>query len=84
LEQIAYVQFTDVLDPARPRSSERPFPRRTMPGEGDLDLARFADTLRDRGWRGTVSVEIMNRASRDLPVEEFARQAATATRPFWS
>ncbi len=86
LEQIAYVQFTDVLAPREDGGAERGarrFPRRVFPGEGILDLARFAETLRDRGWSGTVSVEIMNRASRDLPVDEFARQAATSTAPFW-
>jgi sugar phosphate isomerase/epimerase len=83
-EQIAYVQFTDVIAPDEARPADRPFPRRALPGEGDLDLARFADTLRGRGWAGTVSVEVINRASRDLPVDEFARRAAAATRPYWA
>ena len=72
LEQIAYVHFTDVLVPEEVRTKERALPPRVFPGDGVLELSRFAQTLRDREWSGTVSVEIMNRASRDLPVGEFA------------
>ena len=84
LEQIAYVHFTDVLAPREDRTKDQALPRRVFPGEGILDLSRFAQTLRDREWSGTVSIEIMNRASRDLPVGEFARLAATAAAPFWT
>ena len=84
LEQIAYVQFTDVLTPKEDRTTKPALPPRAFPGDGVLDLSRFAQTLRDRGWSGTVSVEIMNRTSRDLPVDEFARLAATAAAPFWT
>jgi len=35
-------------------------PDTMWPGQGGLDLTRFASTLRDRGYDGLVSVEILN------------------------
>ena len=47
--------------------------RRTWPGDGEFDLARFTQTLRRRGWDGLVSVEVLSDQLRDLPVATFAR-----------
>lgn len=83
LEQIAYVQFADGLAPVLPDLMRETMDRRALPGEGVLELDRFAGTLRDRGWRGTVSVEVLNRELRAVPVEEFAHRAYTATARYW-
>lgn len=87
LERIAYVQFTDASVPTpqeRAAWAGRRLWRRAMPGEGDLDLERFAGTLRERGWAGTVSVEVLNRESAELPIGEFTRRACSATARYWS
>ena len=34
--------------------------RRAVPGEGVLELDRFAETMRDRGYDGIVSVEVLS------------------------
>src|SRR5690242_4988275 len=57
LERIAYVQFDDAPAPAGGSAMTETMHRRVMPGDGTFELERFATTLLDRGWSGTVSVE---------------------------
>lgn len=57
--------------------------RRAMPGEGELDLARFARTLTERGWAGLVSVEVLSASLRQLDIGTFARRAYETTAPYW-
>jgi len=57
--------------------------RRAMPGDGVFELHRFADTLRERGWNGVVSIEVLSRELNRLPLEEFARRAYESTRQYW-
>jgi sugar phosphate isomerase/epimerase len=83
LEQIAFVQFTDALDPLSDDVMSETTERRTWPGHGTLDLARFAATLTARGWDGLVSVEVLSRKHRELDVRTFARLAFETSRPFW-
>lgn len=83
LEQIAYVQFADGLPPVSDNGMDETTNRRALPGEGVFALERFASTLLDRGWQGTVSVEVLNRELRDLPVAEFSRRAFTTAARYW-
>jgi len=57
--------------------------RRVMPGDGTFELERFAATLLDRGWSGTVSVEVLNAGLRRLPVPEFAELAYRTAARYW-
>ncbi len=84
LEQIAYVQFADALAPLSDDLARETTERRAMPGEGVLELSRFSSTLLERGWEGTVSVEVLNRELSRLPVPEFARRAHTAAARYWT
>ncbi len=43
--------------------------RRALPGEGILELDRFATTLREKGYDGIVSVEVLSAELRELPVD---------------
>ena len=83
LELIAYVQFADALDPVTDKMMSETLNRRALPGEGVLDLRRFAGTLRDRGWEGLVSAEVLNHELRQRPVREFARRCYDATARYW-
>ena len=58
--------------------------RRTWPGEGELELTRFARTLLDRGWRGPVAVEVLSAQARTLSIEDYARRAHDTTVPYWT
>jgi sugar phosphate isomerase/epimerase len=83
LEHIAYVQFADALAPQSDRLMSETLNRRAMPGDGVLELDRFAGTLLDRGWQGLVSVEVLNREMRSMPIDDVARRAHEAARRYW-
>jgi sugar phosphate isomerase/epimerase len=84
LDDIAYLQFTDALEPEfRERMIHESLHRRALPGEGILELDRFAATLLDRGWDGTVSVEVLSAQLRELPVDELVGRLYTTTAAYW-
>ena len=57
--------------------------RRAVPGEGILDLKRFAATFLDRGWDGMVSVEVLSAALRQLPVDAVVERLYATTAAYW-
>jgi sugar phosphate isomerase/epimerase len=83
LDDIAYVQFTDASAPESQRLVRETLHRRALPGQGVLDLDRFAATLRDRGYNGIVSVEVLSAALRELPVDALVERLHDATAPYW-
>jgi sugar phosphate isomerase/epimerase len=84
LDDIAYLQFTDALAPeSRDRLVRETLHRRALPGEGILELRRFAATLLERGWDGTVSVEVLSAELRELPVDVLAGRLYATTAPYW-
>jgi sugar phosphate isomerase/epimerase len=85
LDDIAYVQFTDALQPEyRDRMIRESLHRRALPGDGILELNRFAATLLERGWDGTVSVEVLSAPLRQLTVEVLVQRLYSAAAPYWS
>lgn len=85
LDDIAYLQFTDALEPEdRDRMIRESLHRRALPGEGILELHRFAATLLDRGWDGTISVEVLSAPLRELPVDALVARLYETTAPYWS
>ena len=83
LSAIAYAEFDDAMPPASSDLINEMLHRRTMPGEGVLDCARFAGILRQRGFDGLVSVEVINREWRDRSVSDFARACHDTTRRYF-
>lgn len=83
LDEIAYVQFADARAPESDRLLRETTNRRVVPGEGILELERFARVLRDRGWEGTVSVEVLSSELRALPVPDVVRRLHDAAARFW-
>jgi sugar phosphate isomerase/epimerase len=80
--EIPFIQFDDgVTGAADPRDST--FHHRSMPGDGQFDLDAFAGVLRDVGFDGVVTFEVLSAELRDLDVGEFARRALTAARPYF-
>lgn len=84
LDRIAYIQFDDAPPPQSDDLLRETQQRRVMPGDGTLDLDRFASTLLDRGFEGVVSVEVLSEELRSLPAAEFAERAFAASRRYWS
>ena len=58
--------------------------RRALPGEGVLELHRFANTLRDRGYDGVVSMQVLSDELRALPIAEYTRRVYDAGARYWS
>ncbi len=84
LDEIAYVQFDDALAPEPDGNLRKEtMHRRALPGEGTLELERFASTLLDRGWAGTVSVEVLSAELRTLPAHELVQRIHETTAPYW-
>ncbi|WP_029433918.1 sugar phosphate isomerase/epimerase [Blastococcus sp. URHD0036] len=83
LEEIAYLQFNDAPAPVSEDGFDETMNRRLWPGEGTFELERFATTLLDRGWTGTVSVEVLNAELARLPVAQFASAAYASTARYW-
>ncbi|MEO8696067.1 MAG: sugar phosphate isomerase/epimerase family protein [Acidimicrobiales bacterium] len=73
-ERLAYVQLDDALEPSADLQHDT-MHRRALPGEGNLDLARFTSALRDRGFDGVVSLEVLSDTWRRESVEAFTAAA---------
>lgn len=74
LENLAYAQIADVLAPSGDPLHDT-MQRRGLPGEGQADLARFADALTARGYSGVLSFEVLSDVWRARPAADFARAA---------
>jgi sugar phosphate isomerase/epimerase len=85
LNAIAYAEFDDAL-PGEPGADliDETMHRRTFPGDGVLDCGRFATMLRERGYSGMVSVEVLDRAWRGKPLRDFAIACHTASARYWT
>jgi sugar phosphate isomerase/epimerase len=81
--EVAFVQFSDHPALESDDLAYEMLQRRTLPGQGQLDLERFVSVFDDKGYDGMVGVEIMSEALRALSYEEFARQAHDAAEPYW-
>ena len=57
--------------------------RRALPGDGILELDRFATTLREMGYDGIVSVEVLSAELRELPVDVLVRRLHDTSAPYW-
>jgi sugar phosphate isomerase/epimerase len=83
IETLGYVQFDDALPQMTDEVMNETVNRRTMPGDGEFDLHRFATTLSNRGWSGLVSVEVLSAELRSLDVPSFARRAFETSARYW-
>jgi sugar phosphate isomerase/epimerase len=83
-KHLGIVQFDDALPAISDDYANETMTRRAWPGEGELDLVTFADTIIDTGWNGTVSVEVLlGDRARQYDLEGFARLAHDTTAPYW-
>lgn len=82
---LGIVQFDDALPALSDDYATETMTRRAWPGEGELDLAAFADTIIGTGWDGTVSVEVLlGDRARQYDIEEYARVAHDTAAPYWT
>lgn len=82
---LGMVQFDDAMPAISQDYATETMTRRAWPGEGELDLATFADTIIDTGWNGSVSVEVLlGDRARQYGLEEFAQVAYDTAAPYWT
>jgi len=67
--------------PAKP-AAELTDPDRVYPGQGEMPLATYFEILRERGYRGPLSVELFNKSYYERPVDEIARNAYRGLQSF--
>lgn len=84
LRSIAYVEFCDALPAVSTDLMVETIERRTFPGEGTLEVARFADLLRERCHTGMVSVDILNRAYLQQPAGQFVERCHSSAVRYWA
>ena len=82
-QEIAYLQFADhaaigVDNPLHATVNER-----LLPGEGAFDLARFCAQLRETGFDGALSCEVLSSTWRGRAPAEYARAEFAASRRYW-
>lgn len=81
LERIKSIQIND--GPEQPVDADYyrdTVAHRLTPGTGSFDLTRFLATIRDRGYQGPVSVEVLSEDLRELPAERVCMELARGTR----
>jgi sugar phosphate isomerase/epimerase len=83
-DEIAYVQFNDHGPLASDDLLEETIHHRVMPGEGIFALDRFARVIQASGFDGIVGVEVMSHATRQQPIDVFAKRAMDSSRPYWA
>jgi sugar phosphate isomerase/epimerase len=83
-ERIAYIQFDDAPPPESGDLWEETMQRRVMPGEGTLDLERFATVIGASGFDGYVSLEVLNQELRQFPLPSFLDRAFLSMARYWS
>jgi sugar phosphate isomerase/epimerase len=84
VERIACIQFADARSPVTSDRMDEALNRRAMPGSGVLELDRFTWRLRQRGWDGVVSVQVLSAEWRRRPLHDFARLAHDSAARYWT
>jgi sugar phosphate isomerase/epimerase len=82
VDELAFVQFSDGCPPGADPGHDT-LHRRALPGDGEFDLDRFSASLRSKGFRGPVSIEVLSKELRTLPVHEFAHRTMETSRTYW-
>lgn len=70
-----WVQISDLAGVPRELASDAD---RVLPADGDLPIASFLQSVRDRGYNGWVSLELMNPTLWQLKASQIAELAAAA------
>ncbi len=83
LEEISYLQFDDHPELESDDLVMETLMRRAMPGEGVFELDRFCEVLREKGYDGVVSCEILSASTRGMELEAFATRVYETSKHYW-
>ena len=76
-ENLFHVQVSDVADRPRELAADAD---RILPGDGDFQIAPIMQRLRDIGYEGCVSLELLNPLFWQIPAKQVAEVGLTALR----
>lgn len=80
-EQIVHVHINDAPK-GIPVEQQHDFGR-VFPGEGVIDLTTFLSVIKAKGYKGSVSLEVLTRPALPGTPDELASRAARTTLPFF-
>jgi sugar phosphate isomerase/epimerase len=83
IDLVAYVQFDDARPVISSDLVDETINRRTFPGEGEFDLDGYVRRMRQKGFDGVVSVEVLDPQWRGGDLREFARRAYASSARYW-
>lgn len=83
IDELAYLQFDDHPPLTSADLFTETINRRALPGDGELELSRFAKLFREKGYAAPVSVEILNQEMRSWPRDVFAQRVYDAAIRYW-
>lgn len=78
-EQLVGVELNDGYVDSDRTISDETTSHRLLPGEGEFDVPRFVDVLRDVGYDGPWGVEVLSADLRELPMTEAYERTYEAT-----
>ncbi len=77
VDNLFHVQFSDLSDVPRELATDS---RRILPGDGDIRLDQIVGQLRQIGYQGLVSLEVLNPQLWQVPALQFGEIGMTALR----
>lgn len=83
-EKIAYIQFSDGFPPASADLFHETMDRRVLPGEGVFELTRFVDVVRDNGFDGWATLELLNDGLGASVWPDLLSQAHASMKRYWA
>ena len=83
LDEIAYIQFDDHPKLVSDDLIEETISRRVLPGDGVFELDRFCRVIREKGYTGFVSCEVLSAEMREMDLDAFAQQVFETSVAFW-
>jgi len=83
VELIAYIQFDDHRNLKTEDMLFETVNFRVLPGEGVFDLDRFCRTVRKKGYRRPISIEVLSSTMREWSPARFAEELYCTSRPYW-
>lgn len=81
--ELAYVQFCDHGRELSDDLLSETVNNRVLPGEGCFDLERFCRQIKQIGFQGPISVEVLSNTLRQWPPRTFAGAEYRSARQFW-
>lgn len=79
-ENLFHVQLSDVADYPREFAADA---HRILPGDGEIPLGPVRQRLREIGYAGTLSIELMNPQIWQVPAAQFGDVGIAALKRFW-